>query len=414
MHLDMDSQDTPPRQPTPPLGRGHRIKRPSLTIRESMPEGPRLTSAAARRLEKLQKANEATNNVPEAMPDAPETQVNDPNMDEPPLGSSGSVITTVFKTIANAFGTWREYLSEPVTMPDLNTSNAPRPTQQSTSGEPSEEAIKEIISPYPNLSCFKVAHIANALQSVTDNMANILRAVILDPTIIKEDIVDAPLDKLRRKTAESRNFWEDGKRGWRKGSLTIEIPSGKKRDQNTANSSRVPDDSHYEVENFWYRPIVPLMRTILSTYTDAKTFHYEPYRQWWSRPGTSDPPSRVYDELYTSDSWLEEHEKVQKIVLPPDEPDIYPRAVAGLLFWSDSTHLADFGQATLWPIYMAFGNQSKYERAKPGNRAMHHLAYLPSVSTLRAIRLHMPEDTEIACGLANEKNRGSYCQANWC
>lgn len=49
------------------------------------------------------------------------------------------------------------------------------------------------------------------------------------------------------------------------------------------------------------------------------------------------------------------------------------------MFWSDSTHLAEFGQAKLWPIYMAFGNQSKYERAKPGNRALLHLAYLPSV-----------------------------------
>ncbi|KAI0647705.1 hypothetical protein C8Q79DRAFT_999321 [Trametes meyenii] len=45
--------------------------------------------------------------------------------------------------------------------------------------------------------------------------------------------------------------------------------------------------------------------------------------------------------------------------------------------WSDSTHLADFGTASLWPIYVQFGNQSKYERAKPSARACHHAAYIP-------------------------------------
>ncbi|KAJ7185362.1 hypothetical protein C8R46DRAFT_377085 [Mycena filopes] len=49
------------------------------------------------------------------------------------------------------------------------------------------------------------------------------------------------------------------------------------------------------------------------------------------------------------------------------------------MFWSDSTHLANFGNAKLWPIYMLFGNLSKYIRAKPNSGAEHHVAYIPSL-----------------------------------
>ncbi|KAG2739586.1 hypothetical protein P692DRAFT_20755993, partial [Suillus brevipes Sb2] len=36
--------------------------------------------------------------------------------------------------------------------------------------------------------------------------------------------------------------------------------------------------------------------------------------------------------------------------------------------------------ASLWPIYLFFGNQSKYTRGKPTACACHHLAYIPNVS----------------------------------
>jgi hypothetical protein len=50
------------------------------------------------------------------------------------------------------------------------------------------------------------------------------------------------------------------------------------------------------------------------------------------------------------------------------------------MFWSDSTHLANFGTASLWPLYLFFGNLSKWVRSKPRAGACHHVAYLPKVS----------------------------------
>ena len=53
--------------------------------------------------------------------------------------------------------------------------------------------------------------------------------------------------------------------------------------------------------------------------------------------------------------------------------------VMAILIWSDSTHLASFGSASLWPIYMFLGNQSKYARACPSKRPARTFAYFPSV-----------------------------------
>ena len=60
--------------------------------------------------------------------------------------------------------------------------------------------------------------------------------------------------------------------------------------------------------------------------------------------------------------------------------------IAGIMLWSDATHLASFGNASLWPIYLFFANQSKYIRSRPTAFAAHHLAYIPTVGPhLRAI-----------------------------
>ncbi|KAI0063164.1 hypothetical protein BV25DRAFT_453896, partial [Artomyces pyxidatus] len=56
------------------------------------------------------------------------------------------------------------------------------------------------------------------------------------------------------------------------------------------------------------------------------------------------------------------------------------RVPALIQVWSDSAHLANFGTASVWPIYVQFGNQSKYTRARPTAKACHHLAYIPSIS----------------------------------
>ena len=53
--------------------------------------------------------------------------------------------------------------------------------------------------------------------------------------------------------------------------------------------------------------------------------------------------------------------------------------VAALMFWSDSTQLTTFGTAKLWPLYLFFGNLSKYIHSQPKSGACHHITYIPSL-----------------------------------
>ena len=116
----------------------------------------------------------------------------------------------------------------------------------------------------------------------------------------------------------------------------------------------------------------------------SRRFHLTPFRRIHVDPETAQE-MRIYDELYTSEAFEAEYVKLQKQL--PEPGCKLEKVIAGLMFWSDSTSLTNFGSATVWPIYMYFGNLSKYVRAKPTSGACHHLAYIPSVSrSLRSLQ----------------------------
>ncbi|KAF7317494.1 hypothetical protein MKEN_00835800 [Mycena kentingensis (nom. inval.)] len=79
----------------------------------------------------------------------------------------------------------------------------------------------------------------------------------------------------------------------------------------------------------------------------------------------------VFGEVYTSHRTLKQYSKLPKCT---EEP-----VIVSLIPYSDSTHLAQFGDASLWAMYMFFGNQSKDERGRPTANAGFDQAYFPSL-----------------------------------
>jgi hypothetical protein len=82
-------------------------------------------------------------------------------------------------------------------------------------------------------------------------------------------------------------------------------------------------------------------------------------------------------ELYTSAIFNTTHQELQAAA---GEPGCnLPHVVLALMFWSDGTHLTNFGKAKLWPVYMFFGNESNYRWCKPSEDLCEHIAYFEDV-----------------------------------
>ncbi|KJA12603.1 hypothetical protein HYPSUDRAFT_210329 [Hypholoma sublateritium FD-334 SS-4] len=137
---------------------------------------------------------------------------------------------------------------------------------------------------------------------------------------------------------------------------------------------------------------------------DFPHFHLEPYELRWRRKGTPVTEStRVYGELYTSPAFLETYEEIQSSA--PEPGCSLPRVLVGLMFGSDSTQLTSFGDASLWPCYMYFGNESKYRRCKPSCNLSNHIAYFQKLP---------PAFKDFAASHSNEKGPSdafmTHCQ----
>ncbi|CDO74305.1 hypothetical protein BN946_scf184839.g11 [Trametes cinnabarina] len=214
------------------------------------------------------------------------------------------------------------------------------------------------------------------------------------------DLVGVNFDKIDERLAEGLQPTEheplNEKDGWRQSSITIGIPSGRKpttasrREEATAQRrlqrhQHVADTPpshpipglHYTIHGFWHKNLCAEIRQTLSSDPAARTFVYDPHFVEHRRrtAGSAEHVERVHGELYTSDAFVQEDLRLQN---SPREPDCnLPRAIAALMFWSDATQVAQFGQAKVWPNYLYYGNQSKYERARPMMHAAHHVAYFP-------------------------------------
>jgi Plavaka transposase len=160
--------------------------------------------------------------------------------------------------------------------------------------------------------------------------------------------------------------------GWIERVVQLAVPDG------VRHPGGEKDAPTFSVPRYYHRKLTEVIKEVFSS-PAAKKFHFEGYKQLWVPPGNpSAPPQRIFDEIYCSDSFLAAEKEILAL---PSEPNCdLPRAVAGMMFSSDGLQLANFGTASLWPGYLQWANQSKWERAKPSLRSTHHVSYFPKVN----------------------------------
>ncbi len=232
--------------------------------------------------------------------------------------------------------------------------------------------------PYPNKNAFLLGewYWNGGLHKSKEGFRNLVD-IICDQSFISADIRDVPWESVNKhlgESTESGDSWFDQPdAGWKETTIILPIPFP----QSALDSGLHP----YTFPPFRHRSIVSVLKEKMASTHDFPHFHLEPYELRWQRKveqvGPNPEPIRVHGELYTSPAFLEAHEEIQ--ALPAEPGCSLPRVLIGLMFGSDSTHLTSFGNASLWPCYMYFGNESKYRRCKPNCNLCNHMAYFHKV-----------------------------------
>ncbi|KAG0698052.1 hypothetical protein DFH29DRAFT_1003197 [Suillus ampliporus] len=284
------------------------------------------------------------------------------------------VILLVTESICNvvgAFGLSRDYSQRPSYEPDIFI-----PSRLLVNKCPTLQPLPSIPPPphpFPNMTVYRLL---NWMSSGSTRKSEVEVLHLVHDVLLAEDfdVHDLQGFSMRKHLSLLDNTPDQNPlngaakfpEGWIETDVTIKVPSWKV-DASGGHLFKVP--------GFHYRPLVSAIREAFSD-AQAKAFHLWPFRRLWTDPNDGNM-YRVYDELYTSDAWIQAHDDLQK---QPKEPDCaLEQVIAGLMFSSDATQLANFGNASAWPLYLFFGNLSKYAHAKPDSGACHLIGFLPSL-----------------------------------
>lgn len=307
------------------------------------------------------------------------------------------------RTIPNSFGLIREYqvdANSPLALASEDPSTSSLYNVPPELAEVAElsytEQVHQIIAPLANISTFRLAHWFYTSDN-TDSQASsdeLISSVIcgkdFDPAELKGVTmrnINSKLDSIDTDPAALDSSHSDVRKSdaWRLADITIYLPTGEStQSRPSATPVHAPGSAElfgepFTVSGFRYRSPIEVLKARCSDPNRSRYFQYKPYKQFVKKAdGTEE---RVVDNLYTTDEWLEEHERIQKIDILDSNSEVckLERAIVAYMFGSDATTVTDNGQRSIWPVYGYFGNEPKWFRRKPGARASEHLAYIPKV-----------------------------------
>ena len=277
----------------------------------------------------------------------------------------------------NQFGLFRSFLDTPVYDPEDHVSIpsvCDAPTLAGVQADRSRwrlpfglnnvtEAAGSYFAPFLNATVYRLMHwyyTGSHIKSLGE-LDRLVNDVILVDDFDKNDLENFSAAREAKRLDEWEDIREDSsftaKDGWREASVKISVPSQGVKYQSEGHAHQ------FEVSGVFYRPLVDVLKSALQDPV-AAAFNLIPYRLYWnsSAPGSASgpntpPPERVYSEVYNSEAMLAEYEKIKQEHPPEANAPYAETVIAALMFWSDSTHLAQFGTASLWPIYLFLGNQ---------------------------------------------------------
>jgi len=278
-------------------------------------------------------------------------------------------------TMANKFGLWRDYPRRPSYDPDMFLSLEDLSSFHMRNSPPESPVPQPDPMFFSNKTVGKLmswAYNGNYNKSSAE-INKLVREVLLAKDFNADELIGfnalhetEKLDQALTKETDGRLYSQ-----FTETSIIIDVPSGCK--------DKPP--VQFSVPGLLHRSLLDAVKAAFN-HLLAHQYHLSPFRVFRHSPVTNQD-EQVFGEVYSSETFLQESESIQRSPTPEDDPICKrERVVAALMFASDSTHLATFGTAKAWPIYLMLGNLSKYVRACLELGAIQHLAYIPSVRLL--------------------------------
>lgn len=295
------------------------------------------------------------------------------------LPSDGMASLTVELSDPNVFGITRKSYSFPYpTSPSQGTPQVEDASgvDGSTGGgaDESPKAPPEIdFGPFPNESGFRLAewYWKSTNKSFRDFQA--LMKIVKSPSFDLDGVARINW----RTTFNGLGHTSDDEGGaaatdgWRCTPVSIGVPF-----HSTLKNSGIET---YHAGKFYHRSLVSVIKERLMDPTETTHFRYHPYEEHWQRNDKS-RVVELFGEMYASRAFRHAHEALQKLPSTKENQGL-ERVLVALMLWSDGTHLTSFGNATLWPCYAFFGNESKNDRRlASGARLGRQIAYFIKVS----------------------------------
>ena len=293
--------------------------------------------------------------------------LDDPSPAPTPEPGPGPDDDDIFTTEPNGFGLYRQYTRKPcsdleeiLTLEDLVNDTVTTPEQHHPESAPITETppsvTNESYHPFSNVTMFRFIHwylgVSWAVSEV--DLDRLASEVILANDFNRDDFrnFSAARELARLDRYGTTDLPFAAADGWKKGSVTLNVPNTKHQ---YASESECPE---FHVSGLQYRPLIEVIKAACRG-PQASKYHWIPFKLFHQSPTG---PLWVYTDIYNSDAMLEEDAKIKSMQRDlKDDPDV-EAAILAILLWSDSTHLATFGTASLWPVYMYLGNLSKYDR----------------------------------------------------
>ena len=136
-------------------------------------------------------------------------------------------------------------------------------------------------------------------------------------------LIDAQLSGERCEGWNKEDDWKDNG-GWIKTPITINVSFSKRMLH--------PGQKAFNTGVFHHHKLMSIIRERITQPSIHPHLHFKPYKLFWQQNDATEL-IQVYSELYTSDAFIEAHNKLQDS-LPELGCDL-PRVVLSLMFASD-------------------------------------------------------------------------------